>query len=232
MWRAMTMGPLSVCVSVGKALVEGPDEAARGVRLDQGGSILLEVEEPRLRAQSFLRELYLALAATLLKSAEAYHRGQAERSLGLREAAMRLRSRRRSLVVWSQSASAAGRYGGPPFTRTRRIRRWIRTGALLAVVGLMPLARAVRARWRPLLAGGVLTVAGVMLRGGPGGVVLLPGLLFLASAPLVPASAGADRMRRWELERELTVFTHPAQRRRAIQVMAIYDRRFPVTGRH
>ena len=48
----------------------------------------------------------------------------------------------------------AGRYGAPPFTRRRRIRRWIRTGALLTVVGLRPLARAVRARWRPLLAGG------------------------------------------------------------------------------
>ena len=102
---------------------------------------------------------------------------------------MRLRSRRRNLVVWSQSAGSAGRYGARPFTRRRRIRRWIRTGALLPVVRLMPLARAVRARWRPLLAGGVLTVVGVMWLDGPGGMVLLPGLWLLFSAPLTPASS-------------------------------------------
>ena len=101
---------------------------------------------------------------------------------------MRLRSHRRNLVVWSQSAGSAGSHGAPPFIRRRRIRRWIRTGALLTVVGLMPLARAVRARWRPLLAGGVLTVAGVMWLDGPGGMVLLPGLWLLLTAPLIPAS--------------------------------------------
>ena len=118
---------------------------------------------------------------------------------------MRLPSHRRNLVVWSQSVGSAGRYGAPPFTRTRPIRRWIRTGVLLTVVGLTPLASAVRARWRPLLAGGVLTVAGVLLRGGPGGVLLLPGLAVLAFALLVPASPKSDHMRRSELERELAV---------------------------
>jgi hypothetical protein len=142
---------------------------------------------------------------------------------------MRPRPHRRNLVVWSQSARSVGRYSAPPLTRTRRIRRWIRTGALLTVVGLMPLARAVRARWRPLLAGGVLTVVGVMLRDGPGGVVLFPGLLFVLSAPLIPARSKADRMRRSELERELAVFSTPAQRRLATQVMsAAYDK--PVSG--
>ena len=145
---------------------------------------------------------------------------------------MRLRSHRRSLVVWSQSASSVGRYGAPPFTRRRRIRRWIGTGALLTVVRLMPLARAVRARWRPLLAGGVLTVAGVMWLDGPGGMVLLPGLWLLLSAPLNPASPKADRMRRPEVELELGVYSHPAQRRLAIQTMAAHDKRFPVTGRY
>lgn len=62
-------------------------------------------------------------------------------------------------------------------------------------------------------------MAGVMLRGGPGGVVLLPRLVSLASAPLVPASPKSDRMRRSELERELGVFSDPAQRRLAIQAM-------------
>jgi len=114
---------------------------------------------------------------------------------------MRLRSHRRNLVVRSQSASSVGRYGTPPFTRTRRIHRWIRTGALLTVVGLMPLARAVRPRWRLLLAGGVLTVIGYMLHGWLSGAVILPGLLFLAFAPLVPASPKADHMRRSELAR-------------------------------
>jgi hypothetical protein len=104
---------------------------------------------------------------------------------------MRLRSRRRNLVVWSQSAGSVGRYGAPPFTRRRRIRRWIGTGALLTVVGLMPLARAVRARWRPLLAGGVLTVVGLMWLDGLGGMVLLPGLCLLLSAPLIPAGSRA-----------------------------------------
>jgi hypothetical protein len=145
---------------------------------------------------------------------------------------MRLRSHRRNLVVWSQSAGSADGYGAPPFTRRRRIRRWIRTGALLTVVGLMPLARAVRARWRPLLAGGVLTVVGVMWLDGPGGMVLLPGLWLLLSAPLIPASSEADRMRRPEAELELGVYSHPAQRRLAIQAMAAHDKRFPVTGRY
>jgi len=145
---------------------------------------------------------------------------------------MRLPSHRRNLVVWSQSVGSAGRYGAPPFTRTRRIHRWIRTGVLLTFVGLTPVARAVRGRWRPLLAGGVLTVAGVLLRGGPGGVLLLPGLVFLAFALLVRASPKSDHMRRSELERELAVFSHPAQRRLAIQAMAAHDHRFPVTGRY
>jgi hypothetical protein len=140
---------------------------------------------------------------------------------------MRLRSHRRSLVVWNQAASSVGRSGSPPFTRTRKIRRWIRTGALLTVVSLMPLARAGRTRWRLLLAGGVLTVVGVMLHIGLVGVVLL----FLASAPFILARPRADRMRRSELERELGVYSHPAQRRLAIQAMDLHDHRFPVTGR-
>jgi hypothetical protein len=52
-----------------------------------------------------------------------------------------------------------------------------------------------------------------MLRGGSWGAVLLPGLLFLAVAVLIPASPEADRKRRSELERELTGYLTPAQRR-------------------
>jgi hypothetical protein len=42
----------------------------------------------------------------------------------------------------------------------------------------------------------------------------------------------ADRMRRPEVELERAVFSHPAQRRLAIQAMAAHDKRFPVTGRY
>jgi hypothetical protein len=167
------------------------------------------------------------MARSRLKSAEAYYWGRAERSLGLREAAMRLRSHRRNLVVWSQAASPVGRSGAPPFTRTRRIRRWIRTGALLTIVGLMPLARAGRARWWLLLPVAVLTVVGVMLHAFVGVV-----LLFLVSAPFAAAGPGAGRIRRSELEPDLGVYSHPAQLRLAIRAMDLHEHRFPVTGRN
>ena len=75
---------------------------------------------------------------------------------------MRLRPHRRNLVVWSSS----GRYGAQTFTRlarTGRIRRCIRTGALLTVIGLMRLGRAEGTRWRSALAG---VVRRYLSRGG------------------------------------------------------------------
>lgn len=129
------------------------------------------------------------------------------------EAAMRLRPHRRNLVVWSQSAGSAELRDAPRPTRTRRIRRRIRIAMLLAVVALWPLVRAVRARWRPLLAGAALTAVGVAMRGSTvGSVVLLPGLLLLLTAPLLPGTPEADRLRRSELERELAVYATSAQR--------------------
>jgi hypothetical protein len=128
---------------------------------------------------------------------------------------MRLRSRPQSLVVWSSRAQLSDTYRRPQLarmTRARRIRRCIRTGALVTVVGLIGLAQAARIRWKPLLAGGVLTVAGVILRNGPGGVALLPGLLLLISAPFIEGGADADRKRRRQLQRELAGFSTPAQR--------------------
>jgi hypothetical protein len=128
---------------------------------------------------------------------------------------MRQRARRRNLVLWSSSVSPAGRYGSPGLTRparSGRMRRCIRTGALLTVIGLMRLVRGMRPRWRPLLAGVLLTVAGVVLRSDAWGAVLLPGLWFLVYALLIPVRADADRKRRSELERELAVYTTPAQR--------------------
>jgi hypothetical protein len=130
---------------------------------------------------------------------------------------MRLRPHRRNLVVWSQSVGPVGRHGVPGFTqlaRTRRVRRGIRTGALLTVIGLIRLARAVRTYWRPLLAGGILTVGGFMQRRAGGNVVFLPGvLLFLLSALLTPPSSEAASTRRSEPERELAGYSTPAQRR-------------------
>ena len=120
--------------------------------------------------------------------------------------------RRRNLVVWSQSGGTdpASRATRP--ARTRRIRRWIRIGMLLTLLGLSPLARAVRARWKPLLAGTGLTVAGVILRGsGPGSAMLLPGLMLLMAAPLLPGTGHAD-LQRTELERELAGYWTNAQR--------------------
>ena len=64
---------------------------------------------------------------------------------------MRLPAQRRDLVVWSPSVSPADKDSAP--RRTRRTHRFIRTGALLTVIGLLRLARAARPRWQPLLAG-------------------------------------------------------------------------------
>jgi hypothetical protein len=132
----------------------------------------------------------------------------------VQEVAMRLRPHRRNLVVWSTSAGRAGRYsalGLPRLTRGQRIRRNFRIGVLLTVIGGMNLAHAARLRW-PLLAGVALTAAGLTLRGSVWGAVLLPGLMFLLSAPLIPASPGADRRRHSQLERELAAYSTLAQR--------------------
>ena len=128
---------------------------------------------------------------------------------------MRLRPHRRNVMAWSLSGGPAGRYGAPRSTRparTGRIRRCIRTGALLVVIGLMRVARAVRTRWWPLLAGVVLTAVSVILRSGVGSLLFFPGVFFLLSALLSPADPKA-RKRRSELEHELAAYSTPAQRR-------------------
>ncbi|MFY9928216.1 MAG: hypothetical protein WAK82_09460 [Streptosporangiaceae bacterium] len=118
-----------------------------------------------------------------------------------------------NMVLWSQSATSIGRPDRPRLTRAGRIRRRIRLGFLLAVVALLPVARAVQPRWRPLLAGTVLTVAGFLLRSGPGSIALLPGLMLLITAPLLPGVPAGDRGRQGELKRELATYSTPAQRR-------------------
>jgi hypothetical protein len=129
---------------------------------------------------------------------------------------MRRRARRRHLVVWSQSAGPADWYSVPRsagVTRGGRVRRVIRLGTLLAVMGVLRLARGERGRWRPLLAGVVLVVVGIMLRGGSWGGLLLAGFWCLLYALFVPDSRYADRQQRRELKRELAVYSTAAQRR-------------------
>jgi len=116
---------------------------------------------------------------------------------------------RRNLVLWSQTAGSPERYRTAPVTRDRRIRRWTRRGGLVLLIGLMALGRGVLARWRPILAGAALTVAGGILHGDPGLPFLLPGLMLLISAPLLPGRSRA----RTKLERELATYSTPADRR-------------------
>ena len=107
---------------------------------------------------------------------------------------MRLRRHRRNLVVWSQSAGSVGRYGAPRFTapsRTRRIRRFLRTGVLLTIVNLMPLAIGARARWRMVLPAGAVEFARSALEPLPAGQVRNP-RVFAAEKP-APAGASDSR---------------------------------------
>ena len=127
---------------------------------------------------------------------------------------MRRRVHRRNRVVWS-SFAPADRAGGSWVTRptrNRRVRRFIRTSALFTVLGLMRFAGGAWPRGRLVLAGGVLTVAGIVPRSQPAGVVLLPGLILIFFAPLIPAAPKADRKRNFELTRELAAYSTPAQR--------------------
>jgi len=88
----------------------------------------------------------------------------------------------------------------------------MRTGVLFAILGVMRVAAAARPRWRPLLAGVVLTTAGIVLRGGAPGIVMIPGMLSLLSALLVPVDPVTAGPRRRELERELAAYSTPSQR--------------------
>jgi hypothetical protein len=121
---------------------------------------------------------------------------------------MRLRPPQRGLVVFSSSVDPAGRYAArQPERRARRgrIRRLLRIGMLLTVI-------AVRPRWRPLLAGIALTALGVVARHGGGGIFVIPGMLLLWHAMLIPADTDSDRERLSQLRRELESYSTPAQR--------------------
>jgi len=133
---------------------------------------------------------------------------------------MGLRRHRRT-VVWS---SSPGRPGGLGFTwapRSVRIRWCLRTGGLLAAIGLLRVAAAVLPRWRLLLTGVVLTAAGLILRHGPASVVMLPGMLFLVAAVYKQTWPEEARARHRALERELAAYCTPAQR---CDLEATFDR--------
>ena len=103
---------------------------------------------------------------------------------------MRLRSHRRNLVIWSPSVPV-GNFRAPRLARPGRIRWWLRTGALLTVIGATRLVRTVRTRWRPVLAatGALLMVVGIVL---PSGMTLVPGILVLLYA-LLKGDGASDR---------------------------------------
>jgi hypothetical protein len=93
---------------------------------------------------------------------------------------MRLRPRRGNLVIFSSSGGPDGGSWAWRPARPRRIRWFIRTGMLLALIGLMRLARTTRTRWEPvsLVAGVTLTVIGFELPAAS--VAFLLGILVLA----------------------------------------------------
>jgi len=129
---------------------------------------------------------------------------------------MRLRAHRRTLVIWTHSADPADWYRAPIGTqvaRPGRARRGMRLLTLLTVMGMMRFARGLRPRWCPLLVGTVLTVAGVMLRGGAWSVLFLAGVWAFLYSVLIPESPGANRSRPPELKRELAGYSTPRQRR-------------------
>ena len=94
-------------------------------------------------------------------------------------------------MVWSSSAGPSARQGTRACTRTTRIRRRVRTCALLALIGLIRFARVVRAR-RLLLAGAVLTAAGIVL---PSAMAVIAGTLILLRGVAVTLGVSEPRRR-------------------------------------
>jgi hypothetical protein len=97
---------------------------------------------------------------------------------------MRLRPRRGYLVVWSSSGSPGGGSWARRPSRPRRIRWWLRTSTLLALLGVVRLARAMRVHGELvfLVIGGLLMVIGFVLPAAS--VAFFPGMLVLLIALL------------------------------------------------
>jgi hypothetical protein len=103
---------------------------------------------------------------------------------------MRPRRYRRNLVVWSSSVGPADRYGTPPFARTKRrgrVRRFVHTGVLLTIIGLMSAVHVTRHR-RKLLTLLVLTALPVILRDSMWGLVFLLVFMLYLSALVTPTT--------------------------------------------
>ena len=106
---------------------------------------------------------------------------------------MRLQSHRRNLL--SNRSTPAGESPATRPVRSWRLRWWLRTGALLSVIGIRRLARA---RWQPifLVTGALVFVIGLMLRSS---VAFVSGMLMMGSAVsgTAPPSPTAARVHTW-----------------------------------
>ncbi len=85
--------------------------------------------------------------------------------------------------MWSSSGARGESWAWRP-ARPRRIRWWLRTSALLAIIGVVRLARAVRVRWEPVCLGigAVLAVIGFAVPAAS--VAFLLGIMILVVALL------------------------------------------------
>jgi hypothetical protein len=83
--------------------------------------------------------------------------------------------------VWSSSAVPGRSWAWRP-ARRRRIRWWLRTGALLAIIGAMRLARTTRTHWElvSLGVGAALMVIGFIVPAAF--MAFLPGMMVLVVA--------------------------------------------------
>jgi len=108
---------------------------------------------------------------------------------------MRLRSRRRNLIILSTRAIPANRFGvqEPARLARRRRFRFIRTSALLTVIGVVRLAQITRFYWRTSLGlcGLLLEVLGHSVLTGPAmGASALLGLTAILVALLKGPASG------------------------------------------
>jgi hypothetical protein len=116
---------------------------------------------------------------------------------------------KRDRVVWSSSTERVVYVTVP--RRPGRLRRAVRTGFLLTLLGVIRATR--NPRWRCLSLGLALTIPGVLLRGQLAGyVMLLPGLLALFYSPFLPGDVFMNRKDHTRLCRELSAYSTPAER--------------------
>jgi hypothetical protein len=126
---------------------------------------------------------------------------------------MILRVRRRTVVVFRQSAGSPDSYVTPRLAEPTPVRRRLHIGVLIAAIGLTHLARGARARWRLILVAATLTTASIVLGGGAWGMLYFGGICYLLHALLTPARPDAERTLRSELRHELARYRTTAQRR-------------------